>query len=138
MSWEEKRVWVYLVTSLATAGGYAAVVCARASGDLTAVAYGWPLVWAIGGSIVLNVVLSVIAAMIDPAQADRSDERDVAIGNRGDLMGSHATAVAMLGVLAGVIAGWAHFWIGNGIYAAFLVGVVVSSAVKLHGYRRGY
>lgn len=138
MAWEEKRSWVYLFSVVATATVYAGILASRRSGDITQVAYGWPLLITIIVSVVLTVVLSVGAAVTDPEQATRSDERDLAIGQWGDLMGSHVTAVLLLGVLAAVVAKWDHFWIGNGIYGAFVVGAIVGTVLKLIRYRRGF
>lgn len=138
MAWDEKRAWVYLFCVVATTLAYAGYLAAQSTGDITAVPYGWPLLVAIVLSVVLTVVLSVGAAVTDPEQAARSDERDEAIGQWSDLMGSHVTAALMMGVLAAVVAEWDHFWIGNGIYGAFVVGTIAGTLLKLIRYRRGF
>jgi hypothetical protein len=42
------------------------------------------------------------------------------------------------GVLAMAMLEWPHFWIANGVFAAFVAGSLVSSGVKLAAYRRGF
>lgn len=139
MAWEEKRTWLFLGGTLLTYAVYVAVVVSRqGDGALVDVAYGWPLLLSIVISVVVHIVLSILAAVVDPAQADRRDERDDAIDQHGDLYGSYVTSGLLLVVLYAVVDKQPHFWIGNGIYLAFVVGAVVGSIVKVVRYRRGF
>jgi len=56
----------------------------------------------------------------------------------GDLVGYYVSSVLMLGALALTMLEYEYFWIANAMFAAFVVAGLVSSAVKLVAYRRGF
>lgn len=138
MSYEEKGTWAYLVTSVAVWLGYVVVVVRRADGGpLAEVPYVAPLLWAIGASIVANVVGRVLFEIVRPSESQQADVRDREVARHGDWVGGLVLSVLVAGVLALALVEAPHFWIANAIYAAFVVQVVVSSVVKLVAYRRG-
>lgn len=138
MSYEEKGTWAYLVTGVAVWVGYVVLLLRRADGGPVAdVAYVAPLLWAIGISILANVVGRVLVEIVRPSESYRVDARDREVARFGDYVGGLVLSVLVAGVLALVLVEAAHFWIANAIYAAFVVQVVVSSVVRLVAYRRG-
>jgi hypothetical protein len=72
------------------------------------------------------------------AELGRKDERDVRIEGYGDRAAFYASSVFMVGVLALAMLEQPYFWIANGVFAALVVGGLVSSGVKLVAYRRGF
>ncbi len=137
MSYEEKGTWAYLVTSVAVWVGYVVLLLRRADGDLVSVPYVGPLLWAIGISILANVVGRVLLEIVRPSETHQADVRDREVARFGDYVGGLVLSVLVAGVLALALVEAPHFWIANAIYAAFVVQVVVSSVVRLVAYRRG-
>ena len=87
-------------------------------GDASAadVSYKWPLLIAIGASVVLSIVGAIVAAIGTAISAemrgksasdeiDRKDERDKQISRHGDLIGFYVSSVGMVGVLVAHDAG---------------------------------
>ena len=138
MSYEEKGTWAYLVASVAVWLGYVLVVVRRADGGpLAEVPYVAPLLWAVGASIVANVIGRVLLEIVRPSESHQADVRDRDVARLGDYVGGLVLSVLVAGVLALTLVEAEHFWIANAIYAAFVVQVVVSSVVRLVAYRRG-
>lgn len=138
MSYEEKGTWAYLVTSVAVWLGYVVVLWRRADGGpLADVPYVAPLLWAIGISVVANVVGRIVFEIVRPSESYRVDARDREVARLGDYVGGLVLSVLVAGVLALVLVEADHFWLANAIYAAFVVQVVVASVVRLVAYRRG-
>lgn len=139
MSYDEKSAWTYLLTSLLVWVGYVVALFTRADGGpLAEVRYVPALLWAIGISVIVNVIGRVLFEVVRPSDSDLSDERDRAIDRRGEYVAGIVLAVAAVGPLVLAMTESAHFWIANAIYAAYVLSAVVGSAVKLVGYRRGF
>ena len=150
MPFEEKMTWVSLVVAVAVPVVYVAIMLGRL-GETTAaeIAYQWPLLIAIGASIVLSIVGAIVAAIGTGISAelrgksagdeiDLKDERDKQIGRRGDLVGFYVSSVGMVGVLALTMLEYDYFWIANALYLSFVAGAVVAAVVKIASYHRGF
>ncbi len=154
MPFEEKVTWVNAVVTVLAASWYAWTVGGRLGQlPVTEIAYQRPLLVAVGAMIVLTIV-GTIAMAIGTAigtairaevtgegtvdDIDRKDERDAHIGARGDRVAFYVSSVLMVGVLAMAMLEWPHFWIANGVFAAFVAGGLVGSGVKLAAYHRGF
>ena len=150
MTYEEKVTWVSAVVTLIVAGRYAWIVGVRL-GELPveAIAYQRPLLFAIGAMIVLTIVGTIAMSIATAIRGeisgdgsaddlDRKDERDADIEARGDRVAFYVSSAFMVGVLALAMLEQPYFWIANGVFAAFVVGSLVSSSVKLVAYRRGF
>ena len=150
MPFEEKITWVNLVVMGVVPVVYFAIMLGRL-GDASAadIAYQWPLLIAIGASIVLTIVGSILAGIGTGISAelrgrraedeiDRKDERDKTISRRGDLYGYYVASAGMVGVLALTMLEYEYFWIANTLYLSFVVATLVSSVVKLVSYHRGF
>jgi len=155
MSFEEKVTWANAVVATAVSAVYFAVVFGQL-GRLAAseIAYQWPLLVAIGAGIVLNIVCAIlvgigsgIATGISNAVsgddlplecAYLKDERDTVIGRQGELVGYYVLSAGAVAVLALTMLKFDYFWIANVLYLSFVVASVVSSAVKIAAYRRGF
>jgi len=133
MSYEEKRAWVYAVIAAVVPAVYAVIVFGQ-SADAAEVSYVRPLLIAVGAGILANVV----AGTLLPRGADRRDERDVGIFRYGTQAGYFVLAAGAAGALLLTLAGFAHFWIANALYLAFVLDALVSSIVKIVAYRRGF
>ncbi len=150
MPFEEKLTWVGLVVAVVVPVAYVVTMLGRL-GDVSAadISYQWPLLIAIGASVVLTVVGSILAGIGTGISAelrgksasdeiDRKDERDKQISRHGDLVGFYVSSGGMVGVLALTMLEYEYFWIASTLYLSFAVGTLVGSVVKLVAYRRGF
>lgn len=138
MSFEEKGTWVFAIVTVATSVAYAIIVQGRAGPvPLEEVPYVATMLWAIGIAIGASILGHIVVAMVRPDDADRADVRDKEINRYGEYVGGVVLGAAMIGPFALTLAGSDHFWIANAMYAAFVVGGLVGSVVKIVAYRRG-
>ena len=149
MPFEEKVTWVGLVVAVVVPVAYFAIMLGRL-GDVSAadISYQWPLLIAIGVSIVLTIVGSIMAGIGSGISAELhgrsasgdlgTDERDKQISRHGDRIGFSVSSVGMVGVLALTMLEYEYFWIASALYLSFVVGTLVSSVVKIVAYRRGF
>jgi len=150
MPFEEKVTWVSLVVAVVVPVVYFAIMLGRL-GDVSAadIAYQRPLLIAIGASIALTIVGSILAGIGTGISAelrgrsasddiDRKDERDKQISRHGDLIGFSVSSVGMVGVLVLTMLEYEYFWIASALYLSFVVGTLVGSAVKIASYHRGF
>ena len=149
MPYEERVTWVSLVVIGVVPVVYFAIMLGRLR-DVSAadISYQWPLLIAIGVSIVLTIVGSIVAGIGSGISAElhgRSasgdlgkDERDVRISRHGDRIGFSVSSVGMVGVLALTMLEYEYFWIASALYLSFVVGTLVAAAVKIASYHRGF
>jgi hypothetical protein len=150
MPFEEKLTWVNAVVTVVVPIAYFAIMLGRL-GDVSAadISYQWPLLIAIGASVVLTIVGSILAGIGTGISAelrgrsasgdiDRKDERDRSIARHGDLVGYYVSSAGMVGVLALTMLEYEYFWIASALYLSFVVGSFVASAVKIASYHRGF
>ena len=138
MSTEEKSVWIEGVVAIVAYGTYLSIIFGMASGPITEVAYVWPMVWSIGGAIVANIVLNILAAAVWPREAGKKDARDKQIARFGFNVGS---AFLIAGALAAMIMAMLQgdtFWIANVIYLGFVLSAILSTTAKVFAYRGGF
>jgi hypothetical protein len=138
MSYEEKGIWVYLVTSAGAYAVYLAIMAGRLQNTPVAqVPYASVLLWATLASAVASVLGRTLVETVSPSDSRRSDVRDKEIYRFGEYA-SRWFIVA--GAAAGFFMALAkvdYFWIANVIYLGFVLWAVAGSAVKLVAYRRG-
>ena len=138
MSYEEKGVWAYLISSAGAYVIYLAIVLPRLGHTPAAqVSYVAPLLWSTGASILISLVVRTALETARPSENRRADVRDREIARFGE----HASRWF---VIAGASAGflmaldeWDYFWIANVIYLGFVLWAVVGSVLRLVAYRRG-
>lgn len=154
MTFEEKTTWVAAVVMAGVSAVYYWIVMGQL-GEVPAaqIAYQAPLVIAVVATVVLTIIGSIVTAIgsaIGTAisvevtgvgsvdDIGRTDERDKSIGRRGELVGYYVSSVGMVVVLGMAMLEYDYFWIANVLYGSFLLGSLVSSAVKIAAYRRGF
>jgi hypothetical protein len=147
---EEKITWVNGVVAVVVPVAYFVIMLGRL-GDTSAadISYQWPLLIAIGASVILTIIGSILAGIGTGISAelrgrsasddiDRKDERDKQISRHGDLIGFYVSSVGMVGVLALTMLEYEYFWIASALYLSFVVGTLVGSVVKIASYHRGF
>jgi cytochrome b561 len=139
MSYEEKGVWVYILAIAATATIYAFIIVGKlANQSVAEVDFGSTLLWSIGISIALNIVLRILVEIFTPSDSYKVDARDKAISRRGGYVNGVIIAIGMAGPLLLTIADVDNFWVANAIYAVFILAAIASSVVQVVTYRRGF
>jgi hypothetical protein len=138
MSYEEKRTWVYLVTSAAAYAVYLIIVAGRvASTPAAHVSYVPVLLWSLGGSIVASIIGRVAIETARPSDSRQTDARDRDIARFGEYASRWCIVAGAAAGLAMALARWDYFWIANVIYLGFVAWAVSGSAIRLVAYRRG-
>ena len=137
-SFEERRTWIYLVTS---AGGYAvymAIVLGRAAQTPVAhVSYIPALLWTALAAMVAATAGSTVIETARPSESRRADIRDKEIYRFGEYVSRWCLVAGAAAGLVMAMARWQYFWIANVIYLGFVLWAVTGSAVKIVAYRRG-
>jgi NADH:ubiquinone oxidoreductase subunit 6 (subunit J) len=136
MTFQEKSNWVVLVVAVPTLFVYAALIVPQVlNTPLAEVSWVQPLILAIAGFVVANVLGNVAAAVSNPREADLSDERDQAIDRFGERIGNW---LLVAGAITGLILAMAmahQFWIANAIFLGGLAAAIVSALAKIAAYR---
>ena len=139
MSSEEKHSWIYVVVGVLVPLVYFATVLSKVPGtDVATIGYVWPMLTAIGVGVGASIVLSIMAAIISPREAGKTDVRDKEINRRGEYVGFYVMSVAAIVPLGLAMAKAEHFWIANALYLAFVLAALASAVVKIVAYRRGF
>ena len=135
MAFLEKSNWVVLVVGLPTLLAYAILVVPQVlSEPIAEVSWVEPMILAIVGFIVANVLGNVVAAASNPKEVDQKDQRDQEIDRYGERLGNWLIAVGAIAALVLAMAEAEHFWIANAIFLAGIAGALLSSATKIAAY----
>jgi hypothetical protein len=138
VSYEEKGVWVYLVTSAAAYLVYVAIVAGRVASQPTGtVSYVPVLLWTAGASILASVIGRTLVETARPSDSRQADVRDREISRSAEFASRWFVIAGAVTGLAMAMARWDYFWIANVIYLGFVLWAVAGSVVKLAAYRRG-
>lgn len=142
MVYEERNVWTSLVVSVVGVTVYVIVVLQQAGGGpLTDVDWVPIMLWTIGASIVVTIVISILWGMFagvrDPDGVGKSDQRDRDIAHMSTRVGQAFTVIAGLGVivLCAFEADW--FWIANTMFFGFAATSIIGGIASVIAYRRG-
>jgi hypothetical protein len=138
MSYEEKRIWAYLVTSAGAYAVYLAIIAGRLQGTPVAqVPYAWVLLWTAVASAVASTAGRTLAETASPSDSRRSDVRDKEIYRFGEYASRWFIVAGAAAGFFMALAKTDYFWIANVIYLGFVLWAVAGSAIKLVAYRRG-
>jgi hypothetical protein len=138
VSYEEKGIWVYLVTSTAAYAVYLAIIVGRlASTPAAEVPYVSVLLWTAGASIVANTAGRVLVETASPSDSRRADVRDRDVSRFGEYASRWFLVAGAAAALVMAMAKVDYFWIANVIYLGFVLWAVAGSALKLIAYRQG-
>jgi NADH:ubiquinone oxidoreductase subunit 6 (subunit J) len=136
MTFREKSNWVVLVVAVPTLLVYAALVVPQVLGEqLGEVSWVQPMILAIVGFVVANILGNVVAAASNPREADVSDERDREIDRFGERVGSWLMIAGAIAGLALAMAMADQFWIANAIFLGGMAASIVGSVAKIAAYR---
>jgi cell division protein FtsW (lipid II flippase) len=138
MSSEEKSAWVMLVVAACAYAIYLAIILERAANTpLADVPYVSTMLWTIGGAIVVNIVVNILAGIISPKSAGKKDQRDREIYRFGEYVGRAFVVIGGVAALVMAMLELPYFWIANAVYLAFVLSAILSSTARVIVYRRG-
>jgi hypothetical protein len=138
MSYEEKRTWVYLMSSAASYAVYLAIISLRARhGPVAQVPYVAALLWATGASILASIIGSILFEAARPGEGRQRDVRDREIYRFGEYASRWFIVAGAAAAMLMAMARWDYFWIANVIYFGFVLWAIGGSVIKLVAYRRG-
>jgi hypothetical protein len=139
MSYEEKGTWSFLVVAILSYGVYLWLVLSQlaAGTPIEQADYVVPMLWTIGGAIVLGIVGRIAIEIITPSESRRADVRDKQIDRAGEQVGNSLVVIAAIGALILAMLQVHWFWIANAIYLGFVLSAVLASLAKLGMYHRG-
>ncbi|ALJ20731.1 hypothetical protein [Microbacterium sp. No. 7] len=142
MGYGERNTWSGLIAGIAGIAVYVAIVApqlgSRPAGEID---WLWPMVWTVGGAIVVSIVLGIVWGIVagarDPEERHVEDVRDRDIARLGDRVGQAFLVLAMVGTIAlcAVSAEW--FWIANTVYAGLALSSIVGGVARVIVYRGG-
>jgi len=139
MAFLEKSNWVVLVVAVPTLLVYLALVVPKVlSEPIAEVSWVQPMILAIVGFVVANILGNVVAAASNPREADMNDERDREIDRVGERVGNWLIAAGAIVALVLAMAGADHFWIANAIFLGGMAGALVSSVIKIAAYHGSF
>ena len=135
MAFSEKSNWVVLVVAVITLATYGTTTFSQAlSKPVIEISWVQPMIYSIVGFVVLNIIGNIIAAATDPKEADKNDQRDKEINRFGERVGNYLIIAGSCLALALAMGKVDHFWIGNSIYLAGIVGAMGASVSKIIAY----
>ncbi|HEX5542380.1 MAG TPA: hypothetical protein VFX60_12615 [Micromonospora sp.] len=139
MAFEEKRAWVMALVAVVAYAAYAVIVLGRADGSpLVEAPYAATLLWSVGGAIGASILLHIVISIVSPEGANEKDQRDKEIHRLSEYIGQSFLAIGGVAALGMALAQWDHFWIANVVYLCFVLSAVVGSVAKIVAYRRGF
>jgi hypothetical protein len=139
MSYEEKNTWLYGATAVVAYAVYLALVIPRLPGRAVAdVAYQVPMLWTIGGAIVVGIVGGIVLGGFTPRGAARADVRDREISRFGDHVGQAFVVLGAVAALVLALVSAEPLWIANVLYLGFVLSAALSSVARLVAYRTGF
>jgi hypothetical protein len=135
VTFSEKGNWVVLlVTPVALVIYLASILPAMQGKAIADVDFAGPMIVNIVFFIVANILGNIGAAITNPAEADKTDQRDKEIERHGERVGN---SIVMIGAIAALFLAMArqdYFWIANAIYMAGLAAAVLASITKIAAY----
>jgi NADH:ubiquinone oxidoreductase subunit 6 (subunit J) len=139
MAFMEKSNWVVLVVAVPTLVVYMALVLPQVlSKPIAEASWVQPMIVAIVGFVVANILGNIVAAASNPSDADKNDQRDREIDHYGERVGNWLIIAGSIAALVLAMAMADHFWIANAIFLGGMAASIVSSAAKIAAYRGSF
>ena len=141
MSFEEKSTWVSLaIISFVFVGYFSQVYQGLISGTLDKADVFGLFIGAVASIIVLEIVLHIVIAILNVKDADQpGDERDRLFSMRAGNISGWVLGIGVLTISAHTFMQELDpLWVANLLLFAVFVSQVVSYALQIFYYRRGY
>jgi hypothetical protein len=141
MTYKELNAVMMIVSGAGIAAWVAWQAVNDSAPDLVSVA--WRLLYAIGFTILVNIVLIIVATIVvsiarrEEFKDERADERDRAINDRSMRNSYFALSVGGLAVIVAMALGQGPIVAAYGLFAVLLVGGLIDPISRLVYYRIG-
>ena len=135
-SFEEKSVWIQLLSIVVMLGSYLVIAAPMLANDVTALPPFVPLFIA---AVVLMVVMLIAGHIVVAihSRPEGRDERDQLIEWRAESNSGWVLAVGVLAAVAGLIMSVDNVWIAHVLVLSLFLSTVVRYVLQLVYYRRG-
>lgn len=135
-SFQEKSVWVQLVSLVIGMGVYGVVAGGLLARGVTAMpAYAALFLTATVWMVVLLIAGHVAAAL--SGRVEDEDERDRLIGWRAEALSSWVVATGVLGGVTAMAVGVEGAWVANGLLLSLVAATAMKLVLQIVFYRRG-
>ncbi len=135
MAFLEKSNWVVLLISPIVLVIYLAQILPLAtSRPIPEVDFAGTMVGNIVLFVVANIVGNIVAAITNPAEADKKDQRDREIDRFGERIGNWILIAGACVALVLAMGRQDGFWIANAIYLAGIAAAIASASTKIVAY----
>lgn len=138
MNYEERVAWVGLVVSIASFAVYLGVLLTRATvTPMPETPYVDAMLWTIGASIVVMIIVSIIVGIITHKDGHETDIRDKQIKARAEFTSRGFLIAGALAALIFALLELDPFWIANVLYLGFFLSALLETVTKIGLYRVG-
>ncbi|MGV8896734.1 MAG: hypothetical protein ACOH10_14575 [Rhodoglobus sp.] len=138
MAFEEKSAWIMGIIAVVAYSTYAIImVDLGRTVPLPEVDYVPVMLWTIGASIVVSILLHIAIGLDSRKDAGKKDQRDRQIYRMGEYIGQSFVVIGGITAMIMAMLAVPHFWIANTLYLAFILSAILGTAAKLAAYRRG-
>jgi len=138
MSYEEKGTWLFGAIAVIGYSVYLALVLPQLGTAVSDINYQLPMVFTIGGAIVVGILGGIVLGIASPKEAGVADVRDKQINRFGEQIGQSFVVIGGIGALVLSLLEVHWFWISNALYLGFVLSGIISVMAKLGAYRRGF
>jgi hypothetical protein len=138
MNYEERVAWVGLVVSIASFAVYLTVLLTRAAETpMPDTPYVDAMLWTIGASIVVMILVSIIVGIVTHKDGHETDIRDKQIKARAEFTSRGFLVAGAFAALVFAILELDPFWIANVLYLGFFLSALLETITKIALYRGG-
>jgi hypothetical protein len=131
----EKSNWVILAVGITTLVAYLALIVPPAvTGPIADVSYAQPMVGAIVAFIALCILGMIVAAALNPSEADKKDQRDKEIDRFGSRVGNSLLLVGSCAAMFLAMTKQDYFWIANSVYVGGMLASLIGAVTKIAAY----
>ena len=135
-SFEEKSVWIQLVSLVVGLGGYLVVAGVMLTNGVSSLP---PFVPVFAVAIILIVAINIAGHVVAAitGRSDEADERDQLIGCRAESRSSWILGVGVIGAIMALILSVGGVWVAHLLLISLFVSEVTKDMLQIVYYRRG-
>lgn len=135
-SFEEKSVWIQLISMVVGLGFYFVVAGRMLLGGIDVLPAFMPMFFfAVMLIVIVNVAGHIVVAVL--SRPDGRDERDRLIGWRSESQSAWILAVGVIAAISGLIFSIPNVWIAHLLLLFLFISEVVKEVSQLYFYSRG-
>ena len=135
-SFEEKSVWIQLVSLVVGLGGYLVIAGLMLTNGVSSLP---PFVPVFAAAIILIVAINIAGHVVAAitGRSDEADERDQLIGCRAEGRSSWILGVGVIAAIMALILSVGGVWVAHLLLISLFVSEVTKDMLQIVYYRRG-